>query len=175
MEQNLLFDTQFRLQNDNWKCVNCKREGNVLVSKSKVFGIEQELTISQLTKLYFRYSYRIKKGNIKLAYAGIQIGDKLLVNRKIPKLNIKQFISLVEDINETTIKVKIIFESKEEENIVELFEPILCDLRKLHRSTYIKIILDKIVKYVDGYAYRNNLGYCEVKPEIFNLLYDAVL
>lgn len=169
MAYNLLFDTEFKNKDSYWKFINCKLEEGCLISNGKVFGIEQEIVLADITKLYLRFNYQILSPNVNKVYVGIQSGDKLYVNKKWAKLELNQLISIVEDIKEEKIKVHIIFESDKEENKVKVSKPILADLKRLHKTTWLKFLLDKAVKYVTGYSYKNILEYSEIKPEIFNL------
>ena len=169
MAYNLLFDTEFKNKDNYWKFINCKLEEDCLISNNRVFGIEQEIVLADITKLYLRFNYQILSPNVNKVYVGIQSGDKLYVNKKWAKLELNQLISIVEDIKEEKIKIHIIFESDKEENRVKVSKPILVDLKRLHKTTWPKFLLDRMVKYVTGYSYKNILEYSEIKPEIFNL------
>ena len=169
MAYNLLFDTEFKNKDSYWKFINCKLEEGCLISNNKVFGIEQEIVLADITKLYLRFNYQILSPYVNKVYVGIQVGDKLYVNKKWAKLELNQLISIVEDAQEEKLKVHIIFESSQEENKVKVTKPILADLKRLHKTTWLKFLLDKTIKYVTGYSYKNLLSYNEIKPKIFNL------
>lgn len=173
MAYNLLFDTEFKNKDNYWKFINCKMEDGRLISKERIFGIEQEIVLPDPTKLYLRFNYKILSPNVNKVYVGIQAGDKLYVNKKWAKLELNQLISIIEDIQEERIKVHIIFECNKEtetlEDMVKIEKPILSDLKRLHKTTWLKFLLDKIIKYRTGLNYKNLLEYNEIKPEVFNL------
>ena len=169
MSYNLLFDTQFNNNHNNWKYVNCRYENGNLISNNKVFGIEQEIILPDITKLYFRCKYNILVSGVFKAYIGIQNGKTLSITKQWAKPDKERIISVVEDIKQEKIKVHIIFESISKNNVVQLKEPLLCDLKHMHKAFYLKFLLDKLVKYRFGYSYKNMLEYTEIKPEIFNL------
>lgn len=154
MSYNLLFDTSFE-SNNNWKYTNCRYENGYLISSDQIFGIEQTLTLANKTKLYFRWDYKIFDSNIKEILIGIQNGKILNVNRRYPRLNRKQSISLIDIAKQETITVHLIFESKEKINKVKIDNPILVDLNQGHKSTWLKYILDKHIFFMNGYTYSN--------------------
>ncbi len=161
MSYNLLLDTQFK--NNFWKFHNCKYEDGYLISTDKVFGIEQELVLPNPTKLYFRINYRtenISIGNIKI---GIQNGDTLGINTRTPKLRKNQYISVIDKAEEEKIKLHIIFESNIKTNKVYIEKPILIDLNNIHKVTWVKPILDKVLSYREGYIYTNLYKENEIK------------
>ena len=169
MIYNLLFDTQFK-ELDKWKFNNCSFDENgYLISSDKIFGIEQELTLSRATKLYLRIAYNTFSTQVNKIYCGIQVGKTLYTNIKHPKQEKEQIISMVEDINNEKIKIQFIFESTEKINKILIKEPILCDLIQMHKSYYLKYLLDKTIKYRFGHSYKNLLNFSEVTPEIFEL------
>lgn len=173
MSYNLLLNTEFK-ENHSWKYTNCKYENGKLISNSKVFGIEQELILPDVTKLYARINYLIIKGNIKDVYIGIQNKDVLNVDRKAGKLNKKQKISVIDVAKQEKIKFQLIFESEEDINEVQISEPLLIDLNYLHKSTWLKFILDRTVHYISGYTYQNEYKVSEIKPKDFDIgLKDA--
>lgn len=152
MSYNLLLDTQFK--NNFWKFHNCKYENGYLISTDKVFGIEQELVLSNPSKLYFRVNYRTENISIKDVKIGIQNNGSLGINYKTPKLNKNQYISVI-DKTEEKIKLHVIFESNTKINKVYIEKPILVDLNNIHKITWIKPILDKVISYREGYVYNN--------------------
>ena len=153
MSYNLLLDTKFT--ESNWKFTNCRYENGYLISTDKIFGIEQELILPDPTKLYFRFNYITKNITIKEVTLGIQNGSTLNVCKKYPKVDKKQFISLIDIAKQEKIKLHLIFESDINNNKVEIYDPILCDLNYLHKSTWLKSILDRVIKYRKGYQYTN--------------------
>ncbi len=169
MSYNLLFDTNFKNNQNKWKYNNCYQKGDYIVSTNKVFGIEQEITLADVTKLYLRCTYNVLVSSVYKVYIGIQSNDKLYVNKKWTKINCNQTISVVDIAKLEKIKVHIIFEARQDENIVLVKEPILADLVRLHKTTWLKFLLDKTIKYRNGFNYDNLLDYGELKPEIFNL------
>ena len=152
MSYNLLLDTKF--DTNNWKLINCKIDNGVLTSSKKVFGIEQELILPDPTKLYYRVTYKILSP-IKEVKIGLQNGSTLEIDKQIPKLNKMQTISLIDYAKQEKIKVHIIFESDKDINRVLIKEPMLCDLNHLHKATWLKIILDRVLKFRSGYQYSN--------------------
>ena len=167
---NLLLDTQFKY--GSWKFINCSYKNGYLKSTSKVFGIEQRLTLSDLYKLYARVNYKVFNNFIIDVKIGLQYNDILEISRKTPKVNKLQNISLVNNIKDTNIKFCVIFESTEDKNEVFIEKPILYNLSNSHRSTWLKAILDKTINYLDGYSYKNEYCVSELKtytPMLLNL------
>ena len=168
MQYNLLFDTQFKT-NNHWRFINCELNNGYLVSNNKIFGIEQDIILPESSRLYLRFIYNILNSNISKITCGIQCGNKLFVSTKIPKQNKNDFISLIEENSTQKIKIHLIFESTKVNNAVIVKFPLLSNLNKLHKSTWVKSFLDKDIKYIDGLIYSNILDYTDIKPEIFNL------
>lgn len=168
MSYNLLFNTQLE-HLDKWEFRNCTYENGHIISNNKVFSIEQELVLPDIAKLYFRVNYNIISSNIKQVYIGISNDNKLSVTKQIPRQYKDNLISVVEETKQEKVKVYIIFESTEEDNRIKIKEPLLCDLNRINRKYWLKSILDKTVKYVNGFSYTNELKFSEIKPEIFNL------
>ena len=152
---NLLLDTKFTNKNNNWKYNNCEYKDGYLISSEKVFGIEQELVLPDPTKLYLRFNYKVLTSCIREVKVGIQIKDRLEIDKRLPKINKLQKLSVVCDSKEEKINVHLIFESTEKVNKVFIEKPILVDLNLLHKSTWLKLILDRTVCYIDGYNYTN--------------------
>ena len=169
MSYNLLFDTNFKNTSNKWEYINCQLQDNYIVSTNKVFGIKQEITLADITKLYLRCTYNVLLSSVYKVYIGIQSEDKLYVNKKWTKINCNQTISVIDVAKTERIKVHIIFEARQDENIVMIKEPLLVDLARLHKTTWLKLLLDKTIKYRAGFDYENLLEYNELKPEIFNL------
>lgn len=153
MGYNLLNDTSFK--ENNWKFVNCEIKNGILESTSKVFGIKQELVLPDITKLYFRINYQVLNQEIYNVKIGILNNDILHITEKTPKVNKKQLISVVEQTKQEKIIVYVTFESSIDNNEVKLKEPLLVDLISQNKSSYLKPILDKILKYQYGYSYKN--------------------
>lgn len=168
MTYNLLFNSEF-IDSSNWEFTNCYFSNNKLISTDKVFGIKQTIILPDITKLYFRYNYNIYDSDVQKVYAGIENSGKLSVSNKQGRKNRKQLISLVEQCEQEKVTVHIIFESNSKENIVKISDPLLFDLNRWHKSTWLKLILDKTIKYRFGNNYKNELEYSEIKPEVFNL------
>ena len=162
MSYNLLIDTQFK-DNYNWKYINCKYEEGKLVSTNKVFGIMQELILPDPTKLYARITYKSLSPHIKDIKIGIQNKSTLNISTKIPRYNKEQKLSVISIAEQEKIQVHIIFESNIDINEVEIKEPILIDLNYMHKSTWLKLILDRTVHFIDGYSYTNEYPISEVK------------
>lgn len=153
MAHNLLLDTDFNHQ--RWKFNKCKYIDGCIISEYKVFGIEQELTLPDITKLYFRCSYLIIDDSIKEVKIAIQNGNILNIDRRFPKTNKWNTISVIDKSMQEKIKVHVIFESSKDVNKVFIKEPILVDLNAENKSTWLKIILDRTIKYQPGYTYSN--------------------
>lgn len=85
----------------------------------------------------------------------MQTGDVLHANKKVPRWNKEQKLSIIEDSMQEKVKLHLIFESDTKINQVQIKEPILCDLNSLHKSTWLKIVLDRVIKYRYGYSYIN--------------------
>ena len=163
MAYNLLVGTDFNLK--NWNLINCKLEGNILTSTSKVFGIEQELTLANPTKLYFRVHYKVFN-NIKEVKLGVQNKRELGIDSQIPKLNKLQKISVIEYAKQEKIKLHLIFESDTDVNKVLIQEPILVDINHLNKSTWVKGLLDKVIKFRPGYQYNNLYETSEITKDL---------
>lgn len=170
MSYNLLLDTRF--ESNKWRFINCTYEEGKLISNKKVFGIEQELILPDPTKLYFRCSYFVQVKSIKEVIIGIQNKKILDIDKKYPKINQWQNISVIDNTKQEHVKVHLIFESDEDINIVHIKEPILVDLNHMHKSTWLKIILDRTVDYLPGYIYNNEYKELELSEanEDFNVL-----
>lgn len=160
MSYNLLLDTEFKT--NQWKCINCTYKEGLLTSTNKIFGIEQEIIIPQATKLYFRFNYIIGNISIKNIKIGIQSGSTLYMNTRLPKLRKQQYISIVNDVPQGKIKVHLIFESNIDTNNVQIEKPLLCDLNYLGKSTWLKWVLDRVLKFRNGYTYTNLYKQCEI-------------
>lgn len=167
MAYNLLLDTEFT--NNNWNYINCEMEDGYIVSKGKVFGVEQEIILTKPKKLYCRFEYQVESENVNNVMIGIQNGEILNVNKKTPKVNKHQQISMVEETKEGKIKLHLIFEASEEINKVKIEKPILADLDHMKKTTWAKWRLDLAIKYRKGYVYKNLYECSELKPDIKDL------
>ena len=164
MSYNLILNSKLE-SNNNWKLINCKLENGILTSSFKVFGIEQELVLPNLTHLYFRVKYKAFC-NLKEIKLGIQNNHILEINRQVPKLNKLQTISLTDIAKQNKIKLQIIFESDTDINRVLIQEPILVDLDHLNKSTWMKSLLDLTIKYRSGYQYCNEYESSEIDSNL---------
>lgn len=153
MSYNLLLDTD--LKGSSWQFINCKYEDGYLVSNDKVFGIMQELILPDVTKLYFRWNYTVENYCIKEVKIGIQNGNILEINKQYPRFNKSRKISLIDYAKQEKVKLHLIFESDIRVNKVAISEPLLCDLNYLGKSTWLKSILDRVIKFRHGYSYTN--------------------
>jgi hypothetical protein len=133
MSYNLLLDTEFK--QNNWKFINCRLENGMLISTDKVFGIEQELTLPDPTKLYFKFTYTALNPSLKDIKIGIQTNDVIHVNKRFIRWNKTQNISVVENVEQENIKLHLIFESDTKVNKVCIKNPILMDLVQQGKST----------------------------------------
>lgn len=164
MGYNLVLDTSFKNNENNWRFINCEYRDGYLISHSKIFGIEERLILPDPTKLYFRYTYNIKNEPIKEIKIGIQNRDVLNINRKFPRKNRFQNISLVDNAKQEEIKIHLIFESEQEENKVLIKEPLLVDLEKINKTSWLKWSLDKVLFFDNGYSYKNIYKESEITP-----------
>ena len=166
MRYNLLLNTSF---NDlsTWKCVNCIYKDGYLYSTSKVFGIEQELTLPNISKLYFRTEYKIETASVTNIKIGVQSNKVLDINEQVPKYNKLQTISLIDIPKSPVIKVHIIFESNIPNNKVCIQHPILVDLNRLNMDTILRWKADKVVKYREESTYQNLLNYNKITVKNF--------
>lgn len=167
MSYNLLLDTKF--ENNQWKFINCKYENNKLISNSKVFGIEQELILPDPTKLYFRCSYMTALNTVKEVKIGILNENTLCIDKRFPKCLKWGHISVIDYAKQEKIKVCLIFESEQDVNEVYIKEPVLVDLNYLHKSTWLKIILDRTINYLPGYSYKNEYKELELTEDNIDL------
>lgn len=164
MSYNLLLDTEFK--QNNWKFTNCRFENGMLISTDKVFGIEQELTLPDPTKLYFKFTYTTLNPSLKDVKIGIQTNDVIHVNKRFIRWNKTQKISVVENVEQEKIKLHLIFESDTKINKVCIKNPILIDLVQQGKSTWLKSILDRTIRYRYGYAYKNLFKTSELKEDL---------
>ena len=165
MAFNLLIGSNFNTL-DRWKFINCEYKDGCIISNKKLFGIEQELILPDITKLYFRTKYFTDSNKIETITIGIQNGKLLEVNKKNVIPNKEALISTVVQAKQEKIKAHIIFESKEEINKVKIIEPLLLNLNSLHKSTWLKWVLDKTVGYLKGYEYKNEYSASEINNSI---------
>lgn len=164
MSYNLLLDTSFNKM-DNWKFTNCRYEDGYLISSDKVFGIEQQLILPNPTKLYFRWNYKIETQGVNNVYIGVQNGKILNADRRVPRINKNQTISVIDNAKSEKITLQFIFESKNKENKVSINSPILVDLDHLGKSTWLKWILDRTIFFMNGYSYTNLYNTSEIKSD----------
>lgn len=162
MAYNSLLDTEFI--NNKWEFINCKYESGVFVSNSKIFGISQELVLPNKSKLYLRTKYRTYNKGIFSVKVGIQYGDRLSINQRVPDFNKLQQISVIDEVKTEKVKLHIIFESIEDINKVSIYEPLLVDLNTVGKSTWVKCILDKTLSFREGYSFTNIYKSGEIKP-----------
>lgn len=167
MAFNLLIGSNFNTL-DRWKFINCEYKNGYIISNKKLFGIEQELILPDITKLYFRTKYFTDNDKIETITIGIQNGKLLEVNKKKVTLNKEALISTVVEAKQEKIKVHIIFESKEEINKIKIIEPFLLDLNSIHKSTWLKWVLDKTVDYLKGYEYKNEYQTSEINTSAYD-------
>ena len=114
MSYNLLLDTNFQKLNQRWKLTNCQYKDGYLIGNSKIYSIEQTITLPNPTKLYFSLDYINFDSNIQNVWVGIQSKDVLESNKKQVKNHKRVRLSVIDDIKIETIKVIFIVEAKTE-------------------------------------------------------------
>lgn len=152
---NLLLDTNFQKINKRWKLNNCDYKGGYLIGKSKIYSIEQVITLPDPTKLYFSLDYINLDPNIENIWVGIQSGDVLEVNKKSSKMHKRVRLSVIDSIKVETVKLIFIVEAKEENTKIYIDSPLLLDLNYLHKQHWTKYFLDRFLHYKHGYSYQN--------------------
>lgn len=157
---NKLLDTKF--ENNIWKFNNCYYKDGYLISTGKVFGIEQEITLYELDKLYLRFNFNVENYAVKRAIIGFQVGNILYSEYKNIKNKSWQTISVVREPEDYKVKVHIIFESENITNKVYIKNPLLVNLEELNKAHWLKISLDKSIYYRHGYSYSNDYKDSEV-------------
>ncbi len=158
MSYNLLRDTE-NLTKDSWELKDCYIEEGIIKSSSKYFSISQELILPDPTKVYFRVNYFIQSDNIKKIIVGILVDGVLHSSVKEIKKNndnIEQLSVVVKSPLEK-IKVCVLFESEDDNTLkeVQVFYPLLCDLKAIKKTTWLKFMLDKKINYRYGFSYSN--------------------
>lgn len=155
MSYNLLLDTNFQTLNTRWKLTNCKYENGYLIGNSKIYSIEQTITLPDPTKLYFSIEYINHNPDIKNVWVGIQSKDVLEANKKRAKSYKRVRLSVIDKVDTETIKVMFIVEAKSENTKIYIDSPLLVDLKYHHKSNWAKLILDRHLHYQLGYTYNN--------------------
>ena len=156
MSYNLLVDTEFKQLDKHWKLTNCQYQNGYLVSNSKLYAIEQEIALSDPTKLYFSIEYICFNSNIKKLYCGIQIGDVLEASAHKPTLHRRKRISVIDSSKKAEkIKIKLIIEAKTADTKIYIDSPLLLDLSYHKKDHWPKWMLDKSIDYRRGYEYSN--------------------
>lgn len=169
MSYNLLFDTEFKNINSYWNLQNCTYQNGYLISNSHIFSIEQEITLSQATKLYFSLDYICFDSNISKIYCGIQINNTLEVTVKKPRLHNRARISVVDNSQlAQKIKIKFIVESKVTNSKIYIDSPLLVDLIQHNKEWWPKWVLNKTLDYRFGYTYKNILDNDKLINNIFS-------
>lgn len=155
MSYNLLLDTNFQKIDTRWKLTNCSYDRGYLIGNSKIYSIEQSITLPDPTKIYFSLDYICLDPNIQNVWVGIQSKDVLEANKKKPKTHKRVRLSVVDDIKVETIKLIFIVEAKEENTKIYIDSPLLIDLNYLGKSYWAKWALDGTLKFRNGYCYSN--------------------
>lgn len=156
MNYNLLLDTNFQTLDtqSTWKLTNCRYDNGYLIGESKIYSIEQTLTIPTTTKIYFGLDYICLDPNISNVLIGIQSKHILEANRKTPKTHKRKRISIINDVKDT-IKLIFIIESKVENSRIYIDSPLLVDLNYLGKSCWARWALNKSLVFRQGYCYKN--------------------
>lgn len=155
MSYNILLDTNFQKIEKRWKLNNCEYKDGYLIGKSKIYSIEQSITLPDPTKLYFGLDYICLDPNIKNIWIGIQSNNSLEANKKIVKLHKRVRFSIIDDVKVETINVMFIVEAKTNDTKIYIDSPLLIDLNYLHKGYWSKYFLDKFLHYKNGYCYSN--------------------
>lgn len=155
MSYNLLLDTNFQKIGNRWKLTNCTYDNGYLISNSTLYSIEQLINIPNPTKLYFSIDYICLDPNIKNVWVGIQSNSILEANKKKPKLHRRSRLSVIDDIKVETIKLIFIVEAKTKNTKIYIDSPLLIDLNYLGKSYWTKWVLDKQLKFRQGFCYQN--------------------
>lgn len=162
MSYNLLLDTNFKKIEQNWKLTNCHYKDGYLVAHDTIYSIEQEIALTDATKLYLSMDYIAFNKDIKKIYIGIQCGDVLESTVKKPKFNKRCRLSVVHNTDVESIKVKFIVEAVTPNTKLYIDSPLLVDLNRLGKSFWPKWMLNKILDYRHGYNYSNLYKQCEI-------------
>lgn len=160
---NKLLDTRF--ENNIWKFNNCYYKDGYLISSNNIFGIEQEITLYELNKLYARFEFNVDNFAVKKATIGIQANKVLYGDFKKCKVKSWQSISVVHKPTTNKVKIHLIFESENKINKVYVKNPILVDIDKPNKSHVLKFMLDKYIYFKHGYTYSNLYNVSEILPE----------
>lgn len=155
MSYNLLLDTNFQKINSRWKLTNCSYDNGYLIGASKLYSIEQSITIPDITKLYFSLDYICLDPNIENVWVGIQSDSLLEINKQSPKIHKRVRLSVITIPKTETISVKFIIEAKEDASKIYIDSPLLVDLECLGKEYLPKFYLDKYLKFRHGYIYSN--------------------
>jgi hypothetical protein len=148
MSYNLLLDTNIIDNNKNnnisehWKLTNCYYRDGYLVSNDTIYSIEQEISLPNLTKLYFSMDYIAFNKDIKKVYVGIQCGNVLESTIKKIKLGSRHRVSVVHNITTEKIKVRFIVEARTKDTKLYIDSPLLVDLNRLGKSFWPKWMLN---------------------------------
>lgn len=158
MSYNLLIDSELQNTDKSWTLVNCSYDNGILTSNRKIFGIKQKLILPNTTKVYYRFNYKLF--NLCRVKIGIKVKDTLTIMEQHPsKTNINRLISIVKTVEDEEIEIHLIFESDNNLNKVEIFQPMLIDLNRFNIAFKIKTWLDRKIKYRKSYSYENCLEY----------------
>lgn len=170
MSYNLLSNTNFdKFNPKSWKLTNCQMVNSCLISNDKVFAIEQEIVIPYPAKLYFGINYMCFGEDVRCVYCGIQIGNSLEVNKKIPIPDKKKRISIVCE-NADKIKVMFICESDATHNRVYIDSPTLIDLNPIGKEYWPRSLLNNALDFRHGFEYENEFKYGgQMKPHNFTI------
>ena len=108
MSYNLLFDTNFNnVKCNTWKLTNCEYVDGYIVGKGKIYSIEQEIVLPDITKLYASFEYLTFDRKIKYVYCGIVSGGEMHVTRKRPSFKRRKRVAVV--VTPTTEKVTVMY------------------------------------------------------------------
>lgn len=166
MSYNLLLDTNIINNNnqisEHWKLTNCYYRDGYLVSNDTFYSIEQEISLPNLTKLYFSMDYIAFDKNIKKVYIGIQCGDTLESTIKKIKFNNRHRISVIHNVDTEKIKVRFIVEAKTKDTKLYIDSPLLVDLHRMGKDSWPKWMLNRYLDYRQGYNYKNLYKECEI-------------
>lgn len=171
--KNFLVDTNFRYYKKSWQIKNTNvkllDKGIELSSNNKTFVLSQGfLSLTKSGRYYFRVEY-LAKSRIKKLYVGIKVNGLMKVNYCTPIINLRDTLGLIVDVDQENLysgsfEIYIIVESKYNNNIIQLRNPMMFELNDINRRFDTIEDLNKL-KYKPGYCYTNVLPNHDFRKE----------